>query len=263
MVITLPERRRPGRYGRCRCSRPTRGARERGKPGRHLGPLRQHYPLRNGAIPAARNGIRAYLHVRKTHASPDSRTPPRPGRRPHSSNIGFHHDNAARQDAHATAAARARKCLCTPRPPPLVVVLLPLPDLWQLPVRPREVPRHGNRRPPRQLRAPGAHHGGPDLRRPGVSPQPYGSAARAYLEAGYSPLPLPPRKKASPPEGYTGRNGRRVDPADVDRWIAENRSGNIGLRLPAGVVGHRRGRLQGRRPHGGLGGADRAVRASP
>ena len=70
-----------------------------------------------------------------------------------------------------------------------------------------------------------------------MSPQPYGSAARAYLEAGYSPLPLPPRKKASPPEGYTGRNGRRVDLADVDRWIAGNRSGNIGLRLPAGVAG--------------------------
>jgi RecA-family ATPase len=55
--------------------------------------------------------------------------------------------------------------------------------------------------------------------------------------AGYWPLPLPPRKKASPPEGYTGRNGRRVDPADVDRWITENRSGNIGLRLPRGVIG--------------------------
>ena len=70
-----------------------------------------------------------------------------------------------------------------------------------------------------------------------MSPQPYGSAARAYLAAGYWPLPLPPRKKASPPEGYTGRNGRRVDPADVDRWITGNRSGNIGLRLPAGVAG--------------------------
>jgi hypothetical protein len=70
-----------------------------------------------------------------------------------------------------------------------------------------------------------------------MSPRPYGSAARAYLEAGYSPLPLPPRKKASPPEGYTGRNGRRVDPGDVDRWITEHRSGNIGLRLSRGVVG--------------------------
>jgi Bifunctional DNA primase/polymerase, N-terminal len=70
-----------------------------------------------------------------------------------------------------------------------------------------------------------------------MSPRPYGSAAEAYLTAGYWPLPLPPRKKASPPEGYTGRNGRRVDSADVGRWVTEHRSGNIGLRLPRGVVG--------------------------
>jgi len=70
-----------------------------------------------------------------------------------------------------------------------------------------------------------------------VSPRPYGSAAAAYLAAGYWPLPLPPRKKASPPEGYTGRNGRQVAQADVDRWATENRSGNIALRLPPGVVG--------------------------
>ena len=51
-------------------------------------------------------------------------------------------------------------------------------------------------------------------------------------------VPLPPRKKASPPEGYTGRNGRRGRPAeDVDRWLTEHGSGNIGLRLPPGVVG--------------------------
>ena len=69
-----------------------------------------------------------------------------------------------------------------------------------------------------------------------MSPRPYASAARAYLRAGYSPLPLPPRKKASPPEGYTGRNGREVSAGDVDRWLAEHRSGNIGLRLPPGVI---------------------------
>ena len=67
-----------------------------------------------------------------------------------------------------------------------------------------------------------------------MSAQPYGSAARAYLTAGYWPLPLPPRKKASPPGGYTGRSGREVSAEDVDRWLAENRSGNIGLRLPRG-----------------------------
>lgn len=70
-----------------------------------------------------------------------------------------------------------------------------------------------------------------------MSPRPYGSSAKAYLAAGYWPLPLPPRKKASPPEGYTGRTERKVGLADVDRWIAENRSGNIALRLPPGVAG--------------------------
>jgi hypothetical protein len=70
-----------------------------------------------------------------------------------------------------------------------------------------------------------------------VSRQPYGSAARAYLTAGYWPLPLPPRKKASPPEGYTGRNGREVSAEQVDHWVVEQRSGNICLRLPPGVAG--------------------------
>ena len=70
-----------------------------------------------------------------------------------------------------------------------------------------------------------------------MSPRPYGSSAKAYLAAGYWPLPLPPRKKASPPEGYTGRNGREVSADDVDRWRAEHHSGNIGLRPPRGVVG--------------------------
>jgi hypothetical protein len=69
------------------------------------------------------------------------------------------------------------------------------------------------------------------------APRPYGNSARAYLAAGYWPLPLPPRKKASPPEGYTGRNGRRPGAADVGRWVSEHRSGNIGLRLPPGVAG--------------------------
>ena len=70
-----------------------------------------------------------------------------------------------------------------------------------------------------------------------MSSRPYGSAARAYFAAGYRPLPLPPRKKASPPEGYTGRTGRKVTDDDLSRWLASHRSGNIGLRLPPGVAG--------------------------
>ena len=70
-----------------------------------------------------------------------------------------------------------------------------------------------------------------------MSPRPYVSAAPAYLKAGDSPVPLPPRKKASPPEGCTGRTGRKVTAEDVNRWLAEHGSGNIGLRLPPGVIG--------------------------
>jgi hypothetical protein len=39
------------------------------------------------------------LHVRTTNESSDSRTAPRPGRRPHNSNIGHHHDNPKQRDA--------------------------------------------------------------------------------------------------------------------------------------------------------------------
>jgi hypothetical protein len=75
------------------------------------------------------------------------------------------------------------------------------------------------------------------LRGGSVSPRPYRSAGRAYFDAGYGPLLLPPRKKAPPPDGFTGRNGHRVSEADVERGIAESPSGNIGLLLPPGVIG--------------------------
>jgi hypothetical protein len=71
-----------------------------------------------------------------------------------------------------------------------------------------------------------------------VSPRPYASAARAYRKAGWTDvLWLPPRSKASPPEGCTGRNGRTVSAEDIHRWIAEHPSGNIALRLPPEVIG--------------------------
>jgi hypothetical protein len=66
---------------------------------------------------------------------------------------------------------------------------------------------------------------------------PYGQAARGYLADGYSPLPLPARKKATPPEGWTGRNAPMASGADVEEWCAANPGGNICLRLPEGVVG--------------------------
>ena len=69
-----------------------------------------------------------------------------------------------------------------------------------------------------------------------MSPRPYRSAP-AYFKAGYGPLRLPARKKAPPPDGYTGRNGHEVTAEDVERWVTESPSGNIGLLLPRGVIG--------------------------
>lgn len=66
---------------------------------------------------------------------------------------------------------------------------------------------------------------------------PYGDYAETYLELGYSPLPLPPRKKSSPPEGYTGYNGKTASADDVANWVKNKADGNISLRVPKGVVG--------------------------
>lgn len=67
----------------------------------------------------------------------------------------------------------------------------------------------------------------------------YRDAAPLYLSAGWTGvLPLPPRAKADPPAGYTGRAG--VDPslADVQTWSDFRPvDANLALRLPAGVVG--------------------------
>jgi hypothetical protein len=57
--------------------------------------------------------------------------------------------------------------------------------------------------------------------------------ARAYLELGWSPIPLPARRKYPPPGGLTGYSGRYLTAADLElhRW-----DGNTGLRLAPDVV---------------------------
>ena len=70
-----------------------------------------------------------------------------------------------------------------------------------------------------------------------MSRQPYGSAARAYLEADYSPLPLPSGQKWPPPKGWTGADAPMADLEQVRRWVRSNPAGNIALRLPEGVIG--------------------------
>jgi putative DNA primase/helicase len=67
--------------------------------------------------------------------------------------------------------------------------------------------------------------------------RPFGDAAVVYLNAGWNPLPLPPRQKQSPPTGYTGWNAASVTKADVNDWILSQPDGNIAMRLPRGVIG--------------------------
>ena len=65
----------------------------------------------------------------------------------------------------------------------------------------------------------------------------YASAARAYLAAGYSPLPLPPGRKWPPPKGWTGADAPMAGLEQVRRWIRSDPAGNIALRLPDVVIG--------------------------
>ena len=59
-------------------------------------------------------------------------------------------------------------------------------------------------------------------------------AAQDLHSNGWSPLPLPARSKASPPNGYTGYRGKYATQADIDLW---DWTGNIALRMPPDVVG--------------------------
>lgn len=68
---------------------------------------------------------------------------------------------------------------------------------------------------------------------------PYAEAAQTYWRAGWhGVLPLPAGRKAPPPAGYTGADGRWPSFADVYAWSEDEQgSGNVGLRLPAHVIG--------------------------
>lgn len=70
-------------------------------------------------------------------------------------------------------------------------------------------------------------------------PRPYADAALAYLRAGWDGvIPLPARRKANPPAGFTGDRGAWPSYADVHAWVdGPEGSGNIALRLPLDVVG--------------------------
>ncbi len=68
--------------------------------------------------------------------------------------------------------------------------------------------------------------------------RPFASAYATYVEAGWlGTLVLPNLEKNPPDAGYIGREAK--DPTDAKRrsWAATRPTGNIGLRLPATVVG--------------------------
>lgn len=79
-----------------------------------------------------------------------------------------------------------------------------------------------------------------------MSAKPYRASASDYLDAGWSPIPLPPGKKFPPPTGFTGKTGMMASRADAFTWYTEGeyetdngtqKVGNVALRLPPNVLG--------------------------
>jgi hypothetical protein len=64
----------------------------------------------------------------------------------------------------------------------------------------------------------------------------YATAALDYLDAGWIPLPLPPRQKADPPSGCTGRY-EDATRSDVEAWIASKGDGELCIRLDPCTIG--------------------------
>src|SRR5260370_24588830 len=65
----------------------------------------------------------------------------------------------------------------------------------------------------------------------------YARGGALYLQAGYSPLPLPAGQKKPPPEGWTGRDAPMATQAQVLEWCGQRPDANIALRLPPRVIG--------------------------
>lgn len=72
-----------------------------------------------------------------------------------------------------------------------------------------------------------------------TSIQPYGSAALAYVEAGW-PSVIPtkvPREKYPPLDGYTGYDAAVPTPDQVSEWATSYPDSNVLLRMPENVIG--------------------------
>lgn len=70
---------------------------------------------------------------------------------------------------------------------------------------------------------------------------PFHVASKAYLDSGWRPLPLPARKKSSPPSEWTGGgkpySGKRPSISHLARWAVEYPQGNIAISPPKNVIG--------------------------
>jgi hypothetical protein len=67
--------------------------------------------------------------------------------------------------------------------------------------------------------------------------RPWGDFVKKYFLAGWCPLPLPPRKKSSPPTGTTGRY-EMPDKKKIQGWAKERDARcNIAIRVPDNVIG--------------------------
>lgn len=70
------------------------------------------------------------------------------------------------------------------------------------------------------------------LPEPTIRRKTFGDTARTYRKLGWlGTIPLPPRAKEPPPDGFTGHGKPYPDDVDVRRWRKENADGNIALRL--------------------------------
>ena len=66
----------------------------------------------------------------------------------------------------------------------------------------------------------------------------YARAAELYWNSGWrGVLPVPPRRKKTPPDDYTGNRGIFPSFADITAWAEDKPEWNICLRLPRGVIG--------------------------
>jgi hypothetical protein len=67
----------------------------------------------------------------------------------------------------------------------------------------------------------------------------YATAQPIYTAVGWTDvLPLPPREKADPPSGYTGKKhaGVSLTATMLEKWATTQADGNIALRLPPGIL---------------------------